>query len=152
MSLSQDINNRLKEAMKNQDAQALSVLRMIKSRIKEYAIANLIKDEVPDEDVTKVIGTYVKQMKKAIVEFEKGGDDARDSIANLQFEIDYLSPYLPSLMDEFQTAEIVNNVIADIDSPTPRQAGMVMGRIMKEYKGQVDAGLVRQLVDKALAE
>jgi len=152
MSLSQEINDRLKIAMKSKDAQALSVLRMIKSRIKEYAIANMIKDEVTDDDAQKVIATYVKQMKKAIGDFEKGGESAKDSIAQLSFEVEYLSPFLPKLMDEAQTAEIVNKVIVDIGSPTARQAGMVMGRIMKEYKGQVDAGLVRQLVDKALAE
>ena len=152
MSLVQEINERIKTAMKQKDADALSTLRMVKSRLKEYAIANLIKDDLPDEEALKVIGTYVKQLKKSIGEYEKGGDAATDSIAKINFEIEYLAPYLPQLLDEAQTQAIVTQVVAELNNPPKRQSGMVMGRIMKTYKGKVDAQLVKQLVDKALPE
>lgn len=152
MSLIQEINDRMKTAMKAKDRNALSVLRMVKSRIKEYAIAKLIKDDVPDEEAIAVIGTYVKQLKKSLVEFEKGGESAADSIIQINFEIEYLTPFLPQMLDEAQTQAIVEQVVTDLGNPPKQQSGMVMGRIMKEHKGKVDAGLVRQIVDRMLAE
>jgi uncharacterized protein len=152
MGLAQEINDRLKTAMKAKDSAALSVLRMVKSRLKEYTIANLIKDDISDEDAIKVIATYVKQLKKSLVEFEKGGEAAQENIASINFEIEYLSPFLPQMLDEAQTQTIVEQVIADLGNPPKRQSGMVMGRIMKEHKGKVDAGLVKQIVDRSLSE
>ena len=113
--------------MKKKDTDALSTLRMVKSRLKEYAIANLLKDDVPDEEAIKVIGTYVKQLKKSIGEYEKGGEAAKDSIAKINFEIEFLSPYLPQLLDEAQTQAIVDKVVAELNNPPKRQRGMGMG-------------------------
>jgi uncharacterized protein YqeY len=150
MGLVGEIDERFREALKARDAGAVSALRMVKAKLKEHAIEKRLTGEMPDAEARQVIAAYVKQLRKALPEFEKGGDAAREAIDRLRFEIGYLEPYLPRLLDEAQTREIVNRVVTELGRPPAQKSGMVMGRIMKEHGGQVDPGLVRRLVDEAL--
>jgi len=151
MSLMQEIDVRFKAAMKARDASTVSVLRMVKAKLKEYAIEKRISGDVPDAEARQVIATYAKQLRKSLPEFEKGGEAARDAIARIRFEIDYLEPFLPQFLDEARTREIVQRVVTEMGRPPQQKTGMVMGHIMKEHAGQVDPVLVRRLVDEALS-
>jgi uncharacterized protein YqeY len=151
MSLVHEIDERSKAAMKAHDAVAVSTLRMVRAKLKDYAIEKRISGEIPDAEAQAVIATYVKQLRKSVPEFEKGGEAAREAIARIRAEIAFLEPFLPTLLDEAATREIVARVIAEMGKPPAQKSGMVMGRIMKEHAGQVDAALVRRLVDEALA-
>jgi len=151
MGLTQDIEERFKAALKAKDAATVSTLRMVKAKLKEHAIEKHLGAEIPDADAQQVIAAYVKQLRKSLPEFEKGGESARDAIAHIQSEIAYLEPFLPKLLDEGQTRAIVARVVTEMGKPGPQKVGMVMGRIMKEHAGQVDPSLVRRLVDEALS-
>lgn len=152
MSLSKEFDERLKAAMKARDQNTLKVIRMVKTRIKNHAIEKRIDGEVPDGDVQQIVASYVKQLKKSLPEFEKGGSAAQDAIAGIKFEIEYLEPFLPQFLDEAQTHEIVAAVVEQLGNPPLQKTGMVIGRIMKEHKGQVDPLLVRRLVEETLGK
>ncbi len=151
MSLVHDLDERFKAAMKGHDADAVSTLRMVRAKLKEFAIEKRVTGEIQDADAQQVIATYVKQLRKSIPEFEKGGEAGRAAIARIQAEIAYLEPFLPRLLDEAATRAIVARVVAEMGKPPVQKLGMVMGRIMKENAGQVDPALVRRLVEEALA-
>jgi len=151
MGLIHDIEERYKAAMKAKDAATVSTLRMVKAKLKEHAIEKRLGDDIPDADAQQVIAAYVKQLRKSLPEFEKGGEAAREAIARIQEEIAYLEPFLPKLLDEGQTRAIVTRIVTEVGKPPAQKVGMVMGRIMKEHAGQVDPTLVRRLVDEALS-
>lgn len=151
MGLTHDLEERFRAAMKAKDAATVSTLRMVKAKLKEYAIEKRLGDDIPDADAQQVIAAYVKQLRKSLPEFEKGGAAASEAIARIQGEIAYLEPFLPKLMDEAQTRAIVTRIVTEMGQPPAQKVGMVMGRIMKEHAGQVDPALVRRLVDEALS-
>ncbi|MBD3236936.1 MAG: hypothetical protein GF330_09550 [Candidatus Eisenbacteria bacterium] len=150
MSLIQQLDSRLKDAMRSKDQTALGVLRMVRTRLQEYARQNKISGEIPDAQVRAVIAAYVKQLRKSLPEFEKGGDAAAEHLTRLREEIAYLEPFLPQLLDEAATRALVEQAVAELGHPPPQRSGMVIGRIMKAHRGEVDPLLVRRLVEEAL--
>lgn len=151
MGLMQEFDDRLKDAMRAKDEQALKVIRMVRTRLKNHIRENKIEGELPDAQVQEIIAGYVKQLKKSIPEFEKGGAAAQASIEGLQYEIAYLEPYLPQLLDEAQTKALVDAAVEELGHPPVQKAGMVIGKIMKGHKNEVDPLLVKKLVEEALS-
>ena len=80
MGLMQDFDDRLKEAMRAKDERALQVIRMVRTRLKNHIRENKVEGELPDAQVQEIIAGYVKQLKKSLPEFEKGGEAAKASI------------------------------------------------------------------------
>jgi len=150
MGLMKDLDDRLKAAMRAKDEGALNVIRMVRTRLKDHAREAKIEGDLSDTDVRRIVGTYVKQLRKSLTEFEKGGEAARTAIAGIQFEINYLQPFCPTALDEAQTREIVREAIAALGNPPRQKSGMVIGHIMKSHRDDVDAQLVRRLVEEAL--
>ncbi|MBP7669445.1 MAG: GatB/YqeY domain-containing protein [Candidatus Eisenbacteria bacterium] len=150
MGIPHEIDERYKEAMKARDARTVSALRMAKARMKQHQIDARVGGELSDDDARQVLATYVKQLHKAIPEFEKAGEAGREKVADLRFEISVLEPYLPHFLDEAATRAIVTQVVTDLGKPPLQRSGMVIGQIMKAHKGQVDPALVRKLVEEAL--
>jgi len=150
MGVAQEIEERYKEALKAKDARRVSALRMAKARLKQHRIDNRISGEIPEADAHQVIATYVKQLQKALPEFEKAGEAGRENVEQLRFEISVLEPYLPRFLDEAATRAIVQQVVAEMGKPPLQRSGMVIGQIVKAHRGEVDAALVRRLVEEAL--
>ena len=151
MSLVEDIESKLRESIKARDAKTTSCLRMLKSRIIEKRTSVGFKGELTDQVVREVAATYVKQLTKAIEEFEKGGESARAMITQTKWEIDYLSQFLPKHLDEAATDAIVDKVLQDSGISDASQAGRLIGLVMKDHKGEVDPILVRRLIEKKLS-
>ncbi len=151
MGLFQELDDRLKSAMRSKNERELKVIRMVRTRLKNHIREAKVEGELPDAEVRRIVGAYVKQLKKSVPEFEKGGEAARDAIEQIRFEIDYLEPFAPQLLDEAQTRALVERVVAEMGKPPVQKSGMVMGRIMKAHGDEVDAQLVRRLVDEALS-
>ena len=60
----------LKTAMKNQDKETLSVIRMIKGAIQMEELNT--KRELTDDEVIGIVSKQIKTRKESIAEFEKG--------------------------------------------------------------------------------
>ncbi len=152
MTLLEKIDAKLHEAMKGHDAKATDCLRMLKSKITERRTSPGFKGEVTDAVVQEVAASYVKQLVRALSEFEKAGEAGRDHIIKLQWEIQYLSEYLPKHLDEAATRAIVEEAIRQSGASDPSQSGRVIGMVMKSHKDEVDGALVRRLVEETLSK
>ena len=151
MPIVEELNRKLKEAMKSGNDRERSVIRMVKSKIGERENAKGFEGEITDEIAQEVIVAYAKSLKKAVEEFKQLGDRGKDQLEQLTWEVDYLSPFLPTLLDEAATGALVEKTIADVGATSMKQMGQVMGAIMKAHKGQVDAGLVKTLISQKLS-
>ena len=151
MSLLNELNSRLKEAMKARRSDEVSVIRMIKSRITELQTSSSFQGELDDKAIVGVITAYSKQMTKALTEFEKAGTAGQEQINALKFEIEYLSPFLPKKLDEEATHKLVAEVQEREGIREAKMMGRLIGAVMKSHKEQVDAALVRKAAEKLLA-
>ncbi len=152
MSLLEEIDQKLHTAMKSHDQRAAECLRMLKSKVIEKRTSAGFKGEVTDAVVREVAAAYVKQLTRAIAEFEKGGEAGAAHIEKLTWEIQYLADYQPRYLDEAATRAMVEAAIKESGITDPAQSGRAIGFVMKGRKDEVDAALVRRLVEEILSK
>ncbi len=144
MSLAQDIEIDFKNALREQNALKLSVLRMLKSALKNEAIAKK-QAELIDEEVIAVLRRELKKRQDSILAFSSAG---RNDLADQEkAEAELIGVYLPALMAEEDIAKIVEEIIAS----GVTGFGLVMKEVMSKTNGQADGQLVQKLVKAKLA-
>jgi uncharacterized protein len=136
----------LTSAMKNQDKETLSVLRMVKGAMQLEEINK--KRPLNDEEMTQLITKQIKTRKESIVEFQKG--NRSDLIVQTEKEILILDKYMPTLMSEEEILKIVSDIVSTLN-PNPNEMGKVMGVITPLVKGKADMSLVNKIVKDKLS-
>src|SRR5689334_7774947 len=107
MSLQQQVDNDIKEAMKAKQAERLGVLRMLKASIKNVAIEKGGPDKpVDDTEVLALIRKQVKQRQDSIDGFEKG--NRPELAAKEKGEMEILNTYLPQPLAPEALAALVS--------------------------------------------
>ena len=81
MPIEQDLDARLKQALRDKDQATLDVVRMIKSKVQERRTAKGFSGEVDDALLLDVMAAYRKQLQKAAEEYEKAGERGREALA-----------------------------------------------------------------------
>ena len=138
MALSELIDNDFKEALKSKDSEKLSVLRMLKSAIKNSEIEN--KKPLSDDEILKLLQKEVKQRKDSIDSYTSAG---RKELADKEIsEIKYLEKYLPQQLTEQEIEAIVSETISEIKAQTPADIGKVMSAVMPKVAGKADGGVI----------
>jgi uncharacterized protein YqeY len=136
----------LKMAMKNQEKEKLSVIRMVKGSIQMMELDK--KHELSDEEVIDVISKEIKSRKDSIEEFKKG--NRQDLIDKTESEITILKTYLPKQLSEEEVKEIVEKVFKEVNPTSSKEMGLVMKKITPLVKGKADMGLVSKLVKEKI--
>lgn len=140
----------MKTAMREKDKTALGAIRMVRAKISEQRTAKNAK-ELDEDGIVALIRSYTKGLQGAIEDFRKGGTADEDpAIADLLAEMAVLDVFLPQMLDEAATATIVKAVIAEHGLAGPKAIGRVMGLVMKDHKGLVDANVVKRIAAGAL--
>ena len=136
----------LKTAMKNQDKERLSVIRMVKGAIQMSELNK--KHELSDAEVIDVISKEIKTRKDSINEFKKGNRE--DLIEKNQKEIDILQTYLPKQLSEEELNEIIDKVFDKVKPESSKDMGMVMKELKPLINGKADMGIVSKIVKTKL--
>ena len=134
MSINNQIQNDMYNAMKSGDKQKANVLRITLAKLKDKAIEK--RGDLNKEEEIKVLQTLVKQRKESIDLYEKGG---RDELAEAeQKELEILNNYLPKMMDDIDIKNIVKSVIDEVGATSMADMGKIMPEVMKRGKGLID--------------
>jgi uncharacterized protein YqeY len=137
----------MKQAMRSQDKFRLSVIRMVRSSIKNIEIDQ--RKTLDDQDVLDVLNREIKQRRDSLQEFEKAG--RQDLVDQLKQELDILSAYMPKQLSEDEVKVIVQQTIQEVGASSKADMGKVMGALMPKVKGLADGKLVNQIVSQLLA-
>jgi len=151
MPIEQDLDARLKQALRDKDQATLDVVRMLKSKVQERRTAKGFIGEVDDALLLDVIGAYRKQLQKAAEEYEKLGERGAAQLDKLRFEVGFLAGYLPASMGEDELEALVRERIAALGVTDPKQVGRLVGDVMKTHRGKVEAGDVKRVAEELLA-
>ena len=151
MPLEQQLNDTLKQAMKDKDARTSAVVRMLKTKVMERRTAKGFTGEVDDALVLDVISAYRKQLQKALEEFEKAGDKGKEQAEELRFEIQFCERFLPKGLDAAALRALVGERMTALGVTDAKQAGKLIGDIMKTHKGLVEANDIKRVAEELLA-
>ena len=149
MALADDLSSALKDAMKAKDKPKLDAIRQIQTEIAKKKAEK--GEEVNDDLVLGVISSYVKKMIKAVEEYQSLGDRGQEMAEKIQFEIDFLSTYLPEQLSDEEVEKIVDEVLSELGDVDISQMGRVIGAVMAKGDG-IDGSIVSKIVkDKLLS-
>lgn len=147
MSIIQQIDTELKEAMKSKSEFELATLRLVKTALKNKQIE--LMHELSDEDAQAVIKSMVKQGKDALVDFTGAG--RQDLMERQAKELAFLEKFLPAAMSETELEEICKKAIAEVGATSAADMGKAMGAAMKLAAGKADGNAVKSIVQKLLS-
>ena len=146
MSLMEKLTADMKEAMKQGEKERLSVIRLVRSAVRQAEIDG--KKTLSDDEIIGVITKEVKMRRDSIEEFERGGRS--DLVEKTQAEIAILMPYLPAQLSPDEVRQIVETAVAEVGATTAKDMGKVMGVLMPRVKGRADGKLVNEIVRSLL--
>jgi uncharacterized protein YqeY len=152
MSIEVLIQDRLKEAMRNKDTATVDCLRMIKTKHMERRTAAGFKAPLDDALWLDVISAYQKQLRKSREEYAGLGERGAERLPAIDFEIEVCTKFLPKLASEDEVHAAVKDTITRLNVTDPKQAGRVMGDVMKQHKGKFDPAMVKRVVEELLAK
>ena len=147
MALIDDLSTSLKEAMKAKDKPKLDAIRQVQTEIAKKKSEK--GEEATDELVLGVISSYVKKMAKAVDEYNSLGERGAEMAEKIQFEIDFLSQWLPEQLSEEDVEKLVDEVLTELEEVDMSQMGRIIGAVMAKGDG-IDGSIVSRIVKEKL--
>ncbi len=146
MSLSEQLKQAMKDAMKAKAKDRLGTIRMALAAIKQIEVDERIT--LDDKAITAVITKMVKQRKDAIVQFKDAG---RTDLADKEAaEIKDLEDFLPQALSEDEIAALIDQAITDLNAAGMKDMGKVMGVLKPQMLGRADMAVVSGIIKARL--
>lgn len=144
--LTEKIRADLTAAMKAQEKDRLSTIRMLQSAIKNEQINT--RHELSDEEAMAVIRKAVKQRQDSIEQYTNAG---RAELAEKErAEMELLKSYLPAELSEEELEAGVREIIASTGAQSKKDLGKVMKEATARFKGRADGKKVQEIVARML--
>ena len=153
MTLSEQIQKDMTEAMRARDELRLSTLRMVKTALENKRVEK--RAALDDKESQQVLSTLIKQRKDSVEQFSKGG---RQELADKEAaEIRIIEAYLPKAASEEEIVAAVRAVIGEMASSGSalgmKDMGLVMKNVMAKFSAagaRVDGKVVSEAVKREL--
>jgi uncharacterized protein YqeY len=139
------LENDLKDAMRERDKIRLTVLRLLKSALQNYQIE--VGHELSTQEILGVLQKEAKKRQEAADAYQKAG--RTEQAAEEQAELETIEHYLPEQMTEADIKKVVMEVIAAAPADQ-RQMGQLIGQVRAKTQGQADGALIARLVQEQL--
>ncbi|HAT1802826.1 TPA: lpg2359 family Dot/Icm T4SS effector [Legionella pneumophila] len=147
MTIKEQINNDIKDAMRAKDKNLLNALRLISAAVKQIEVDERI--EVDDERMLVILDKMSKQRKESIAQFEKASRD--DLVAQEQFELSVISKYLPEPLTDNEIEELISDAIKSTGAEKMSDMGKVMAILKPKLQGRADMAQVSARIKAKLS-
>ena len=146
MSYSEQVKNDMYAAMKAGDKIKTNILRTLLSSLKKKQIEK--KENISKDEYFYIVKRIVKQLKESVNAYQEAG--RLDLAQKETSELDVVKKYLPEILSEKETHDLVKKVINEISASDSSEMGKVMSLIMQKSNGKVDGGIANRLVKDLL--
>ncbi len=148
--LRDEVQNAIKEAMKNHEAEKLSTARMILAGIKEKDVdaRGKGKECAAEADLMSMMQTMIKQRQESAKMYRDGN---RPELAEKEeLEIKIIEGFLPKQMSDAEVDAAIAAVITELGASSMKDMGAVMAKMREKYAGQMDFGSASGKIKAAL--
>ena len=146
MSLSDQLKNAMKEAMRAKDKERLGTIRMALAAIKQIEVDERIT--LDDDGILKVLTKMVKQRKDAITQYNDAG---RPELAEAEAaEIKVIEDFLPQALTEQEINDLISQAITELNASGMQDMGKVMGKLKPQMQGRADMAVVSGIIKARL--
>ncbi|UCE76375.1 MAG: GatB/YqeY domain-containing protein [Gammaproteobacteria bacterium] len=147
MSLKEQIQQDMKEAMRGGDKRRLGVIRLVMAAIKQREVDERI--ELDDAGITAVLDKMAKQRRESVAQYSKAGRD--DLVDQENFELEVLKSYLPEQLGEAEIDAMIEATIQTTGAASVKDMGKVMGQLKPKLQGRADMGAVSARIKARLS-
>ena len=142
MSLREQLNADMKDAMKSGEKRKLATIRLMNAAIKDKDINSRTEghdsEKVSDATIMDVFAKMVKQRQDSITAFDAGG---RAELAQAEREeMAIIQTYMPKQMSDDEAKAAIADVIASVGATSVKDMGKVMADLKVKFSGQIDMG------------
>ena len=150
MSLKNQVEKKLNQALKEKDKNTYPTLRLIVSAIKDAEIANRSKEkkDMSDKDITAILKKMIKQRNESCEVYKKAGrTELLDSETK---EIEVINTFLPKQLSDEETKKICEEVVKSVGAVSMKDMGKVMGALKSKYSDTLDFSKVSSVIKELL--
>ena len=146
MSLKNQIEEKLNQALKEKDKNTYPTLRLIVSAIKDAEIANRSKEkkDISDSDITAILKKMIKQRNESCEVYKKAG--RTELLDNETKEIDVINAFLPKQLNDKETQKICEEAIKSAGATSMKDMGKVMGVLKSKHADTLDFSRVSSVI------
>ena len=152
MSLAEKVSDDVKSALKGGDKKKLSIARYLSSELKNFLIKENLDRElskISDDNFYKIVKTQLKQKKESLEFAQKASDPKK--IEDLNYDIEYLNNYLPKMMNENETKEIITKCIQG-NNFNIKDFRKIMALLKKDFNNQIDLNIASKIIKDSFNE
>lgn len=142
MDIKAKLQQDLVAAMKNKDERRVSILRLLRSAIRQQEIDR--RKDLSEEEVITILQQAVKKHKDSITAYRQG--QRYDLVEQEEYELNIIQSYLPQPLSQDELTAIIEATIRQVGASSMRDIGKVMGSVMAQVKGRADGALVQAIV------
>lgn len=146
-SLKERLDTDLKDAQKKKEALRVSVIRMLKTTIKNREVEKI--GQLTEQELLQAVNSQIKTRMEAIDGFKKGG--RQDLVTKEESELAILKDYLPAQLTREELSALVDKAVEESGAAEPRDMGNVMKLLMPDVTGRADGKLVSEMVKERLS-
>lgn len=133
-------------AYKAKDTVRLSVLRLLKTALKNFQVEHL--RQPTDDDALDIIGRQCKQRQDSIDQFKAAG--RQELVDKESAEMAVLLSYMPARFSEAELAAAIAEAIKNVNAAGIKDMGKVMQALTAAHKGRFDGKAASEAVKAAL--
>ena len=142
MSLKEQLETGLKEAMKSGNRVAVAAIRLSLSEIKNAVIDK--RRPLEDNEVVNILRSGVKKRQESIEMFTKGN---RPELAEKETaEIAVLERFRPAGMSAEELEALVAGAIAETGATSMKDIGRIMKAVLPKVAGRADGAEINKLI------
>lgn len=143
----QRIQDDVKTAMRGQDKERVSTLRMILAAIQQKEINENI--ELDDAQILAVLNKMVKQHRDSIAQYRQGG--RTDLVDKETRELSIVQSYLPPPLTDAEINALLQQVLQETGAKSIQDMGKVMAVLKPKVQCQADMSRISGLVKEKLS-
>ena len=150
MSLRNQIEEKLNQALKAKDKNIYPTLRLVVSAIKDAEIAGRSKGqkEMTDGDITVILKKMIKQRNESCEVYKKAGRN--ELLENETKEIEVINAFLPKQLSEEETKKICADIVKSVGASSMKDMGKVMGALKSKHSDTLDFSKVSSIIKELL--
>ncbi|MDB5006354.1 MAG: Yqey-like protein [Mucilaginibacter sp.] len=148
MSLINQVDQDIKQAMLAKQADRLRGLRAIKSALLLARTEKGAAEELTEEAEIKVLQKLIKQRKESADIYKAQN---REDLYEIEMEeMRVIEPYLPAQMSHQEIETYLKELIGRVGASSVKDMGKVMGAANKELAGKADGRTISEVVKQLL--
>ncbi len=128
-------------AMKAKDKARKDSISSVIGAVKKAAIDEMVREDIPEELVDRVI---LKELKSVKEQIDTCPADRTELLAEYQARYTVINEYAPKMLSAEEIKAVILEKFADVVAT--KNKGMIMKNVMGELKGKADGKVINQVV------